>query len=306
VPTADRTRSGLSLSFDTADDAGSPGSAPAVEIWLVDLARSAVALLAIDADVPYLPAEDRQRAMALGIGGNHRLAGYIALRLVLERHAGTHVRQRPFARSPLGRPSLPGFDGDFSLSHAGGLALIGVSRTGTIGVDIERPRLVRMSPPRRAAIVRAAALLMRHTFQACDPAPAPAPTDSDAGDAGAGRQPPSDAVVLRAWVRLEAFAKARSTSIARVLDAAGALGQRREAVAASADRELVARFAALGPGRPDVVVLDLATPCDALAACAVGSSASCGVSREIEAPAPRLSLFPATHSAIMSLIAPGR
>ena len=55
------------------------------------------------------------------------------------------------------RPSLRGGPA-FSLSHTGGFALIGVTRSQTIGVDLEQVRPLAMSPRRREEIVAVGSL----------------------------------------------------------------------------------------------------------------------------------------------------
>lgn len=195
----------------------------AAKIWLVDLGRSARDLLEIERDVPRLSDDDAVRAerhdsapVGAVIAGSsaacsplsaiphQRRATYIALRLVLERAFGSAVRRVPFDRSASGRPSLAGLSGDFSLSHVNGYALVATVRTGSVGVDCERPRPVRMSPYRRSRIEAAA----RHL------APRQSISDDD------------DVRFLNAWVRLEAFAKARQIGLGRVLTAIGAMGGR--------------------------------------------------------------------------------
>jgi hypothetical protein len=59
------------------------------------------------------------------------------------------VRGQRFVRGPRGKPHLGAGGAAFSLSHTDGLALIGVARAGTIGVDLERTRPLRMSSRRR-------------------------------------------------------------------------------------------------------------------------------------------------------------
>lgn len=178
-------------------------AAPKIELWLVDLEGSAPALQALERDTPRLAAQDRDRALAIAdpCERRHRLAAYTALRLLLERMAGAHVRGRPLLRGPGGKPRL-GEEVDFSLSHTEGLALIGIARSHAIGVDLERERQVRVSPNRRAAICAAGAGL----------AAAPLPE----GDSAA---------FLQAWSRLEAFAKAQGRGLARTFAELGLRGK---------------------------------------------------------------------------------
>jgi 4'-phosphopantetheinyl transferase len=173
------------------------------ELWLVDLEAAAPALEALERDLPRLSGDDRARALRPNDARErrHRLVAYMGLRVVLERVAGAEVRGQRFVRDPRGKPHLGAGGTAFSLSHTDGLALIGVARAGTIGVDLERTRPLRMSSRRREEILAVAAGLAAVPM----------------GD------PASDEALLRAWCRLEAFAKARGEGLSHVL---GELGLR--------------------------------------------------------------------------------
>jgi 4'-phosphopantetheinyl transferase len=155
---------------------------------------------------------DRQHASTIAdrSAATEWLASHIALRLLLERAAGTRWRGVPLARRPGARPHLDGAPVAFNLSHVDGLALIALTRSGDIGVDVERARAVRVRPPRRGLIEVAGAAL--NTRQ-------PLPEDD------------SDARFLQAWVRLEAFAKAQGSGIGRLLTQLGIVGGREIAPA---------------------------------------------------------------------------
>lgn len=197
-----------------------------IDVWHVDLARGAEALLELEQQTPRLAQDDHHRAALLGRGDSdhpaarQRRAVYVAMRLVLEQAFGAGVRGGPITRSALGRPSISGLRGDFSLAHVADHALIAVVAGGSVGVDLERTRPVRMDARRQAAIERAAALLGVEA-----PLPQIAP----------GR-------FLMAWVRLEAYAKARHTGMARLLTAIGAMG----GDAPSSTEDLARRLGALG------------------------------------------------------------
>ena len=173
------------------------------ELWLVDLEAAAPALEALERDVPRLSGEDRARALRPHDARErrHRLATYMSLRVVLERVAGAEVRGQSFVRGPADKPRLGAGSPTFSLSHTDGLALIGVARSDAIGVDLERARSLKMSRRRREEILAVAAGLATEPL----------------GDAS------SDAALLGAWCRLEAFAKARGEGLSHVL---GELGLR--------------------------------------------------------------------------------
>jgi 4'-phosphopantetheinyl transferase len=179
------------------------------ELWLVDLERAAPVLEAIEQAEPRLSADDRARTHQLADPRErrHRLAAYVALRIALERIAGPQqVRGIAFVRFGGGKPRLAG-QVEFSLSHNGGTALIGVTGRGYIGVDLESQRPVRVSLLRRQLIVAAGD-----------------------GLAGAPLASASDAAFLQAWSRLEAFAKAKGRGLARLLEDVGVRGEGSHAV----------------------------------------------------------------------------
>jgi 4'-phosphopantetheinyl transferase len=157
----------------------------------------------LDARTPRLSPADEERAAALtdtGVRAEWR-AAHIALRLLIERAAGAGWRRQPFLREARGKPRLEGASVVFSLAHTPGLALIGLAAEGSIGVDIERARALRIGAARRAHIVAAATAL----------ADAPLPAEEEAR-------------LLQSWVRLEAFAKADACGIGRLLTRLGILG----------------------------------------------------------------------------------
>jgi len=173
------------------------------ELWLVDLDLAGPVLEALEHDAPRLAADDRARAYRLpdACARRHRLRAYIALRIVLERAAGPRLRGARFVRGAGGKPRLAAGSIAFNLSHTGGLALIGVTTARAIGVDLERTRPIAMSIRRREEILAVGAGL----------------AGEPVGDAT------SEAAVLRAWCRLEAFAKAQGRGLDAVL---GDLGLR--------------------------------------------------------------------------------
>ena len=227
----------------TAKERGCQTSA---ELWLVDLARSAPLLEQMERELPRLGAVDRAEILALKPAEvrQRRLTAHVALRLLLERAAGSSVRGSDLERQAGGKPRLRGLAGEveFSLSHADDLVLIAVGRGCAIGVDLERVRAVTISPARRLGILRAAAAL--------SPA-APA-------------EVPADEAFMRAWVRLEAVAKATGGGLAHTLSA---LGLRPGG--ASASPAEVARLARNFMATRRLAVHDLALAVDAVAAVAI-------------------------------------
>lgn len=93
-----------------------------------------------------LDPEERTRAgrCRLPVERARFTAAHGALRTVLARYTGRAPADLRLHRTARGRPCLtpaPEPAGlDFNLSHSGGLALIAVTRTGTVGVDLEEVR----------------------------------------------------------------------------------------------------------------------------------------------------------------------
>ncbi|RAJ38453.1 4'-phosphopantetheinyl transferase [Kitasatospora sp. SolWspMP-SS2h] len=108
-----------------------------------------------------LDAGERARAAdcRLPLERARHVAAHGALRTVLARYTGRAPADLRLHRTARGRPRLapapdtaPDTAGlDFNLSHSGGLALIAVTRTGTVGVDLE---LVRTDLDHRAMAAR--------------------------------------------------------------------------------------------------------------------------------------------------------
>lgn len=197
-------------------------TAPAVEVWSVDLARAASSLLSIDAAEGLLALADRSKALQLANreAADERLAAGAALRLLIEGVAGVGPRAMPFERGPAGKPMLPGSPCHFSLSHVRGRALVALA-TDPVGVDLERVRVMRVDGKRRARIEAAAIR------------------------AGSGQPLPVDGSERRfpqAWTRLEALAKADGRGIGRLLSEIGVIGvgRRRDLEAAQwLDRDAI-------------------------------------------------------------------
>jgi 4'-phosphopantetheinyl transferase len=185
----------------TAKAAAAPRSA---ELWFVDLAGSGPALERQEREVPRLGRRDRAGIEALKPADvrQQRLTAHLALRVLCERHLGCAVRGLDLARPHNGKPRLPQPWGpfDFSLAHTEAAALIGVTRGAAIGVDLEEVRPVRIAGERRQRILTAGAALM--------------PTAAIHGMSEAE-------AFMRAWVRLEALAKARGEGLQRTLAALG-------------------------------------------------------------------------------------
>ncbi|CCB65871.1 Phosphopantetheinyl transferase-like protein [Hyphomicrobium sp. MC1] len=179
---------------------------PDIRIFFVDLDSAAAGLEVEEERTPRLSAADVERAEAMKNIEARRLwrASRIATRIALERIVGPGLRQIPFEIEPGGRPVLPGRVAHFSISHTGSAALIAVSTSLPLGVDLERrARPLKMSPDRRHRIVAAAGRLAAQPSLSADN---------------------NDADVIAAWVRLEAAAKALGIGIGRLLTQEGVVG----------------------------------------------------------------------------------
>ena len=174
------------------------------EVWLVDCVRSADTLDAEEAKSQRLSDDEIGRGRRIPGDLDRRIwrASHIALRLLVERWAGPTLRRVPFDFTPGGRPELPRPAPAFSLSHSGSLALIGLVRRGTIGVDLQEvaPRLVKEERRQR---------MEDYALRIARGAPLPE-----------GR----DLRFIQAWTRIEALAKADGRGIGKTLTEAGLLG----------------------------------------------------------------------------------
>lgn len=207
----------------------------AIEIFSVELSETRAVLEAEEQQTPRLAPDENTRferkAVALGVEDAHQWrAAHIALRLVLEWFAGPSLRRIPYELSQSGRPRITkSLDlktaPEFSLTHAGNSALIAISRTGPVGIDLEVPRKLRMPEERRLRIERAASKLAPHL---------PLPAEAD------GR-------LLQSWVRLEALAKATGLGIGRILTQARVFGEQQTG-AQSHELSLEFRVADLAAG----------------------------------------------------------
>lgn len=177
---------------------------PLNELWFVDIAAAAPALHAFEARHRLLNDAEHQRAAALRDDAmrNEWLAAHIALRVVIGSVGGPDLARQSFAVTEHGKPFLAQSRYTFSLSHAPGVALIGLSTASAIGVDIERHREVRIGEYRRASIIAAARHLSSDAL----------PEDTAAR-------------FLQAWVRIEALAKADGCGVGRMLTRLGVRGR---------------------------------------------------------------------------------
>ena len=239
-----------------------------LELWYVDTRASDSALFAVEQDVALLSEWERRRAAAFAdrVLADEWLAAHIALRVVLERAMGKALRGVAFARSARGKPQLDGAPIAFNISHVPGLALIALARGGTVGVDLERARAVRVREPRRARIEAAGAALSRGE---------PLPADADAR-------------FLQAWVRIEAFAKAEGDGVGRLFTRLGISGN-----SARTDEDFRARLDGVLAETPVGATRDVALGEGAFAAVASGSAQA----------TPEVFRLPESKSAVAALLA---
>jgi phosphopantetheinyl transferase len=232
-----------------------------IELWHVDLARCAPALEELERATPRLADDDRERAGAIRdeAARRERIAAYSALRILIERAVGAGARRRPLVRDRGGAPRLAGGGARFSLSHVSGFALIGLAAALPIGVDVERTRPVRVSQRRREEIC-AVAVGIGGT-----PLPGPDP----------------DLAMVQAWVRLEAFTKARGLPLIGTLTDLGLRG-------ACHTRPSLARLQAAArqlAQQANLTVADVSLPSGLQGAGAVGSGGR--LPRPLDLPADR-------------------
>jgi 4'-phosphopantetheinyl transferase len=102
-----------------------------LDLWLADLTQPY--------DTSTLTDDEQARAaryLTLDIGRTFA-AARVFLRDVLAHYTNSAAASLTIANSPAGKPALAGFDLEFSLSHSGKIALLGVTRGQQLGVDLE-------------------------------------------------------------------------------------------------------------------------------------------------------------------------
>lgn len=232
---------------------------PVLEVWFVNFATVGAWLDALQAETPRLDqgTTARLNRMSATASRHTRRRAHIALRLVLERHLGPRIRETEFLLSPSGRPSLPGQDLDFSLSHTEGAALIALTTRSAVGVDIERSsRTISLPSERQQQVLWAGSSLVDATEE-----PLHQPLDLSVATAG-----PTHDALLRSWVRLEAYAKAEGQGVGAVLE------RLRRHPAANSDPKkalTVGQDKAASPFSPSIQVQDICVGANYFAALAV-------------------------------------
>ncbi len=176
-----------------------PRNATSMNVWFVDAVQCGSALEDWERQNCALDEATNARLSRILDDSERKLrrAVHIALRILIDFHAGPAWRGVPLQVMESGRPTLPNSGIGFSISHTHGAGLIALSQPAQVGVDLEaRTRPVRLSPARQQAIIKAAASLV------------------GAAGGGASEKEPD---FLTAWVRLEAYAKATGIGIGAVL-----------------------------------------------------------------------------------------
>jgi len=235
-----------------------------IELWLVDLARCGGVLDELEREMPRLADDERTRAEAFRdpVVRRERMTAHTALRILIERAIGPGARRRPYVRGAGGAPRLVDGGVSFSLSHTEGFALVGLAAASPIGVDLERARPVEIPQRRREELCAAAVGI----------GGAPLPYGEE------------DRATVQAWVRLEAFTKARGRALLGTLTDLGLRGTRLPPPP-PACVEAAARALA---GRTGLTVSDLPLPAGLQGAAAVGLGAYLPAARAL--PADRAGL----------------
>lgn len=134
---------------EPARDQGSPEAlapegAPATSGVRVDVWLAALEAPGIDCErlAQLLPEEERRRAGRIRSAGVRRrfLTSKATMRQVLAGYAGIRPRDLEIALGEHGKPYLARHDIFFNLSHSGSLVVLAVSRTHSVGIDIELAR----------------------------------------------------------------------------------------------------------------------------------------------------------------------
>lgn len=162
-----------------------------VECWVADLDVPG----AVD-DLSILDEHEQQRVSRLrsDLHRQRYLRAHVQLRRLLAKRCGCAPRAVEFTFGTQGKPRLAGPSSvQFSLSHSAGLAVIAVSNSRTVGVDIEQLR-----------VMPEATALAHRWFQ---------PEEAAAIEAMPTAR--RSACFLTCWTRKEAILKAIGTGLAR-------------------------------------------------------------------------------------------
>jgi 4'-phosphopantetheinyl transferase len=201
-------------------------------VWIVDLAVVGARLLALEKDRHLLTEAESARADLIADPARRTdwIAAHAALHLTLADRVGQPLQ---FATGGVdAKPRIAGWDGDFSLTHSGRLALIAIREQGHVGIDVEVRRNVSLGAARRRLIEIAGAACAERPLPVGDP----------------------EMSFLAAWVRLEAIGKMRATGIGALLETLGivARGLGAETVAERTRRLVIDEAQPIGVADIDV------------------------------------------------------
>jgi len=178
----------------------------ALRIWSVDLDS-----IALPWALTLLSEAERGRVAgsALPERGRRYGAAHASLRVLLAACAGIGADRLVFESGAHGKPRLAGGSGlRFSLSHSSSEAVIGVSRGGEIGVDLERIRAdLDCERLARRILSPAEAVAWAQVAQRTAVGDGPASLEEET----------RRGAFFAVWVRKEAYAKARGEGVARGL-----------------------------------------------------------------------------------------
>ncbi len=112
--------------------------APRLRLWTVDLLHGIDDAMLVNGAAP-LSTRELERVARFRFERDRRRywVSHAVLNTLLAEHAGCHD-PASISVNAYGKPFLPGCEWHFNMSHSGDLALIGLSPTGPIGVDIEK------------------------------------------------------------------------------------------------------------------------------------------------------------------------
>jgi 4'-phosphopantetheinyl transferase len=169
-----------------------PAAEGAVTMWRIDLDQPSEILATL---VATLSADEvaRARRFRFPVDARRFVTGRAALRAIVGQYIETPPESVRLAAGRYGKPTAPGVE--FNLAHSGGVALLAVSESGGVGVDLEWHRVI----PERDAI-------STHYFT----------TLECASIARAGDQ--ADRLFLTYWARKEAVLKATGEGLWAPLD----------------------------------------------------------------------------------------
>jgi 4'-phosphopantetheinyl transferase len=188
-----RSETGTSPDWHRASDF------PATPVDDVHVWRARLDLKAADLEQRAALLNDAERTLASRLRFEIDRARYVAARGLLREILGRYLHIPParltFQLNPFGKPSLGGehaaFGLEFSVSHAGDIALYAVSRGRRVGVDVEE------CTPRLSTAKIAAQFFSRSEADALQALPPSRQTRA----------------FFAAWTRKEAFAKARGEGL---------------------------------------------------------------------------------------------